>query len=196
MFSHVTRKYNIIQTSTKKSISKLRMGRKWLIKLRSSRLKDIRSIEFNNLLRLIEIGLEFYTPFYNRSPEICNVPKKSWRCFDVKRQIISQNISRSHHICFLKYFSLLCFRTEGHTRTSPDFFFAEIMSDNVILGHKSHIWCILKIFISCDFFTFSRFLLKIAKNHKKLKFSKYTKYKFLLCKITLSDIISTKNGEV
>jgi hypothetical protein len=37
--------------------------------------------------------------------------------------------------------------------------------------------------------------LKIAKNHKKLKFSKKTKYKFLWSEMTLFYITSTKNSE-
>jgi hypothetical protein len=41
------------------------------------------------------------------------------------------------------------------------------MSDKVILDRKKSYWYILG-----DFFTYGQILLKIAKNHKKLKFSK------------------------
>jgi len=66
---------------------------------------------------------------------------------------------------------------------------AEIMPDKAILDQKSHIWSVLKIFHFCTFFTYDQFLLK---SHKKLKFSKLTKYDFLWSKMALSGIVSTK----
>ena len=70
------------------------------------------------------------------------------------------------------------------------------MSDKVILDHKnSNLVFVLKMFIFCDFFTNGNLLVKIAKNHKKLKFSKYAKYYILWSKMTSSDIISTKNSK-
>ena len=53
----------------------------------------------------------------------------------------------------------------------------------------------LVYFENFHFFTFGQFLLKIAKNHKKWKFPKETKYGFLWSKMTLSGVISTKNSK-
>ena len=84
---------------------------------------------------------------------------------------------------------------ECSSKCGPGFpgFFVDIMSVKLILEHKNSFWSFLKILIFCDF------KKKISKNEKIRKnenFQKDDKYEFLCSKITLTDIISTKNIKI
>ena len=83
---------------------------------------------------------------------------------------------------------------QNAVRASLDLrFFVDIMSVKLILEHKNSVWSFLKILIFCDF------KKKISKNEKIRKnenFQKDDKYEFLCSKITLTDIISTKNIKI
>ena len=79
----------------------------------------------------------------------------------------------------------------------PDFpglllVFGEIMPDKVTLDHKKSY---LVYYENSHFLWFLHLWPIFAKNRKKLKFSKLNKYDFLWPKMTLSDIISTKNSK-
>ena len=106
--------------------------------------------------------------------------------------IISQNIFR----CVFKGISGPK-STPGLPWTFPDFpglllVFVVIMSDKVILDHKKSY---LISFENFHFLWFFHLLPIFAKNWKKWKFSKLTKYDFLWSKMTLSGIISTKSSK-
>ncbi len=92
--------------------------------------------------------------------------KKSGRYFDVKRPIISQNISISFR-CVFK--GILAYLISG-SRTSLDFpglllFFVEIISDKVILDHKNSYLVFFENFHFFLIFSHGQFLIKIAKYH-------------------------------
>ncbi len=95
---------------------------------------------------------------------------------------------------FLKVFWLTLFPDRS---PSPDFpglllVFVENIPDKVILDHKKSYLVSYENFHFLWFFHFSLFF---AKNWKKRKFLKLTKYDFLWSKITLSGIISTKTSK-
>ena len=69
------------------------------------------------------------------------------------------------------------------------------MSDRVILDHKKSYLVDLENFHFCEFFTYDQFCQKSLKIPKNENFQNRTNFDFLRSKMTLSDIIFTKNSK-